>query len=297
MNNDGTSGSAYMQLQPEGNDANNNLVTGGLVNFSSWTAASATPAAGSLSAPFNWEGDGYRITRPVPVASGMSYVSTISLANGVLSGTLKNLQTGESMLLGSFSTPTAVSLAFPGYSYEYYNSVAYGALPLGDVSFTNLTTNVASYVYHTTEYLSDSGSGYTFSGINSIQEIGDYCEVSDGGTANTVTLGGYFESIVGNGPNTTLLLTSTYADLTTDSVSGIQTLDLQGNMATMTATQYAGFTTFLHTTGGLAIKLPGNLASYNVAKGASGGFAVSSSTMASTFSLATKLIFADQTVQ
>ena len=295
-NKDGTSDTVYMQIQPQGIDANNNLVTTGMVNFSLWGATSANPATGSLSAQFANEGAGYRITRAMPVASGMAYTETITLLNGVVFGTITNTQTGVTTQIGSFPAPNAVSILWGGYSWEYWGSVAFGLLPLGDVSMTNPTTNVAGYSFATQSY-TNGNSALNNAGLNFAQVVGAYNEVSSGGAANTVTLGGTYEVVSGNGP-TTLLLTSTYADLTTDSVSGIQTLDLQGNMATMTATQYAGFATFLNTTGGLAVKLPGNLASYSVAKGASGGFTVSSSTMASTanFPLATKLICADQTV-
>ena len=294
-NKDGTSTTVYMQLQPQGIDANNNLVTTGIVNYSFFGATSATPATGSSSEAFSNESSGYRITHPLAVASGMAYTETITLANGVLTGTITNTQSGMTTQIGSFPAPNAVSILWGGYSWEYWGSVAFGSLPAGDVSFTNPTTNVAGYTLISQSY-TNGNSALNDAGINYAQVLGAYNEVSTGGTANTVTLGGTYEVISGNGP-TTLQLTSTYADLTTDSVSGIQTLDLQGNMATMTAAQYAGFTTFLHTTGGMAILLPGNLASYNVAKGASGGFVVSSSAMASTsFLLATKLIFADQTV-
>jgi hypothetical protein len=293
-NKDGTTTQVYMQIQPEGIDANG-VLTEGMVNFSYFGATSANPASGSASAAFSNEGVGYRTTHPLTVASGMSYVETITLTNGVLTGTITNAQTGAVIQIGSYPAPNIASIYGAGYSWEYWGYKAFGQWEAGDVTFGALTVNVAGYTSGDGMYITGNPT-YNPKGLNYALEIGNCNEASTGGTASEVTLCGVFETITGSG-TTTLTLSQAFSDLTSDSVSGIQTLDLAGNLAVMTPEQYKSFMLFVNTSGGLAIKLPGNMASYNIAKDASGGFNVSSSTMAATaFTQATKLVFADQTV-
>ena len=238
----------YMGLHTPGPVWSLTSSTQGSVDGATWSTG-AVPS-GVNSGAYSDGGTSYRVYSSVPLTNGSTYTLTESFQGTTLNYYITDAQ-GVTTKYGSMQN-MGISYFPSSYGFSIFTEYTSSTIdtsqqPQIDVTASNFQVNGHASGAGVSYW--QAQNNYTNVGAQFAEEFGaNYYEVATGAGNNVVALAGTNMTIQGNGAGATLRLTATNHDLTTDTISGIAILDLNGQSATMTMAQYQSFSSLLNGT-------------------------------------------------